>query len=152
MKTALYYAGLWLHITPLSMKVCICHFVKCQIHTFIATEPLYIHVKPRSLNNAHILCYFRHKLNSYSNVDDFDRRFYIWKNYGGCNNDKGWFMVADLLHGPGRCSWERRNIYARDLPFFLYNNYPTARHPSGNVTYNDTRSLATRGHLCHSTA
>ncbi|GFR59241.1 hypothetical protein ElyMa_001789300 [Elysia marginata] len=42
------------------------------------------------------------------------RRFYINHRYGGCNNDKGWFVAADAV--PGACHWEKKEA----APAFLY--------------------------------
>lgn len=72
-----------------------------------------------------------HKLWPYNSQMDHDRRFFIWQSYnGGCDHNKGWMMVADLLHGPGRCWWEKRLLQSKDLPFFLYNPHDTAQNPS----------------------
>ncbi|XP_033122895.1 uncharacterized protein LOC117121719 [Anneissia japonica] len=45
---------------------------------------------------------------------DLHRRWFINKSYGGCNNDRGWFVVVD---GRGPCAWENS---AGDSPQFLY--------------------------------
>ncbi|GFS16498.1 hypothetical protein ElyMa_006798200 [Elysia marginata] len=42
------------------------------------------------------------------------RRFYANHQYGGCNNDKGWFVAADAV--PGGCLWEKKE----KAPTFLY--------------------------------
>ncbi|GFS16502.1 hypothetical protein ElyMa_006798400 [Elysia marginata] len=42
------------------------------------------------------------------------RRFYANHQYGGCDNDKGWFVAADAV--PGGCLWEKKE----KAPAFFY--------------------------------
>lgn len=45
----------------------------------------------------------------------YERNFFINKNYGGCSNDSGWFVVKDgNLTNP--CDWDKQTTY----PQFLY--------------------------------
>lgn len=41
-----------------------------------------------------------------------ERRFFIQNNYGGCQNDAGWFLVVEK----DTCAWEQRTT----RPYFLY--------------------------------
>ena len=43
----------------------------------------------------------------------------MWNNYGGCGNDRGWFVVIDVGHGSGACQFEL-NLQNEPLPVFLY--------------------------------
>ncbi|GFS11043.1 hypothetical protein ElyMa_004825700 [Elysia marginata] len=42
------------------------------------------------------------------------RRFFMSHQYGGCANDKGWFVAADAV--PGGCLWEKKE----KAPAFFY--------------------------------
>ncbi|GFS11040.1 hypothetical protein ElyMa_004825600 [Elysia marginata] len=42
------------------------------------------------------------------------RRFFVNHQYGGCANDKGWFVAADAV--PGGCLWEKKE----KAPAFFY--------------------------------
>ena len=49
----------------------------------------------------------------YSGRDgSLERRFFIQNNYGGCQNDAGWFLVVEK----DTCAWEQRTT----RPYFLY--------------------------------
>ncbi|XP_062603616.1 uncharacterized protein LOC134265425 [Saccostrea cucullata] len=61
-----------------------------------------------------------HKGGSYNifSIDkatSYSRSFYINKRHGGCNSDKGWFVVSEVP-GTKHCGWEKRKPY----PQFLY--------------------------------
>lgn len=43
---------------------------------------------------------------------NLQRRFFVQNNYGGCQNDAGWFLVVEK----DSCDWERKTT----RPFFLY--------------------------------
>ena len=45
------------------------------------------------------------------------RRFYMSNQYGGCTDDRAWFVVLDADHGTA-CDWE--NFISPNLPTFLY--------------------------------
>ena len=45
----------------------------------------------------------------------FSRKFFINKNYGGCDSDAGWFVVEDV-RGSKPCKWDKHKSY----PQFLY--------------------------------
>ncbi|XP_066302809.1 uncharacterized protein [Branchiostoma lanceolatum] len=64
--------------------------------------------------------------------DSVKRRFYINRNYGGCNNDRGWMVVAD--GGPsGFCTWERAST--SEHPHVLYSKLSTS------VVWDDTANV-----------
>ena len=46
-----------------------------------------------------------------------DKHFFVHSNYGGCENDKGWFTVADANVGT-QCSWEAATD--AEKPAFIY--------------------------------
>ncbi len=50
------------------------------------------------------------------------RRFYMWSNYGGCQNDRGWLMIADINHPGGVCPFEQN---LPGLPAFIYSSLNT---------------------------
>ncbi|KAK3095541.1 hypothetical protein FSP39_015906, partial [Pinctada imbricata] len=46
--------------------------------------------------------------------NSLQRRFFIQNNYGGCNNDAGWFVIIE----GGTCSWEAQTT----KPYFIYSS------------------------------
>eukprot|EP00058_Branchiostoma_floridae_P027369 XP_002612860.1 hypothetical protein BRAFLDRAFT_67190 [Branchiostoma floridae] len=68
----------------------------------------------------------------HSNIGIRSRSFYINRNWGGCDNDEGWLLVADLGQHGG-CPWE---IVPDDqLPYILFsqNEYVVNFHNGENV-------------------
>ena len=73
-------------------------------------------------------------LNVFSANGDPVRHFYISKNHGGCGNDAGYMIVADVYNSRP-CDWEKHPSY----PMFLYSksNGPTVwdKHLYGMADY-----------------
>ncbi|XP_078312808.1 SCO-spondin-like [Crassostrea virginica] len=57
-----------------------------------------------------------------------ERRFFIQNNYGGCQNDAGWFLVVEK----DTCAWEQRTT----RPYFLYSGL-TGRDLQDNMVIAD---------------
>ena len=51
-----------------------------------------------------------------------DRRFFVNSVYAGCDNDHGWFTVADANVGT-QCSWE--SATDAEKPMFIYSKGTT---------------------------
>mmetsp|Transcript_9482 Transcript_9482/g.17879 ORF Transcript_9482/g.17879 Transcript_9482/m.17879 type:complete len:237 (-) Transcript_9482:112-822(-) len=52
---------------------------------------------------------------SISSETRYSRKFFINKNYGGCDSDAGWFVIEDVT-GSKPCKWDKHKSY----PQFLY--------------------------------
>ncbi|XP_056022086.1 uncharacterized protein LOC125650831 [Ostrea edulis] len=58
-----------------------------------------------------------------SSIDgDNTRRFCVWKEHGGCPNDKAWMAILDSSDSGQPCSWDK-NVQSR--PYFLYSKKST---------------------------
>lgn len=53
---------------------------------------------------------------------DNTRRFCVWKEHGGCPNDKAWMAILDSSDSSQPCSWDK-NVQSR--PYFLYSKKST---------------------------
>jgi len=66
------------------------------------------------------------------------RRFFMERNYGGCQNDAGWFVAVDEWIPDHNCAWEDRRMRTHRVPLLLYSNVSTyANWNSNNVDVAD---------------
>ncbi|KAK3083098.1 hypothetical protein FSP39_013942 [Pinctada imbricata] len=62
-----------------------------------------------------------------SSIDgDNIRRFALWKEHGGCPNDKAWMAILDSSDNGFHCTWDRLSTsHSISRPYFLYSNKRT---------------------------
>ncbi|XP_033736371.1 uncharacterized protein LOC117324562 [Pecten maximus] len=88
-------------------------------------------------------------VSSTSNYDSIDghsslnRHFYMNRNYGGCPNDFGWFIVTEVAGTA--CSWETKT---NTKPYFLYSD-ATESELSNNQVLADVFTISVSMDMCN---